>query len=185
MSEATIPVQAAAPRPDEDLVAVCLGLVVFLLALASLAGADALGSLVTTSVWTDPATALAPVSKTHAGLGGAGALIVTCLVLTAVLSASACLRGEDVKRGSRPPSRPYSRVAYASWFAGSWAYLAAVTPADQARFGVSWPLKLTSEGGYVVALVAGIVVANVFPAFADRLRSALGSACRQLVRAVG
>ena len=44
MSEATLPVQAAAPpRPSEDLVAVGLGLGVFLLALVSLAGADALG----------------------------------------------------------------------------------------------------------------------------------------------
>ena len=47
---------------------------VFLLALGSLAGADALGWLVTTSVWTDPSTALAPVSKTYASLGGAGDL---------------------------------------------------------------------------------------------------------------
>jgi hypothetical protein len=44
MSEATLPLQAAAPpRFSEDLVAVGLGLVVFLLALAALAGADALG----------------------------------------------------------------------------------------------------------------------------------------------
>ena len=42
MSEATLPLQAAAPpRFSEDLVAVGLGLLVFLLALGSLAGADA------------------------------------------------------------------------------------------------------------------------------------------------
>jgi len=132
MSEATILVQAA-PRPGEDLVAVCLGLVVFLLALASLAGADALGRLVTTSVWTDPASALAPVLKTYAGLGGAGAL-------TAVLSARAYLLGEHVKRFAAAFTAVFA-IAYASWFAGSWAYLAAVTPAGQARFGVSWPLQ--------------------------------------------
>ena len=125
MSEATILVQAA-PRPGEDLVAVCLGLV------ASLAGADALDRLATTSVWTDPATALAPVSKTYAGLGGAGAL-------TAVLSARAYLLGEHVKRFAAAFTAVFA-IAYASWFAGSWAYLAAVTPAGQARFGVSWPL---------------------------------------------
>jgi hypothetical protein len=129
MSEATILVQAA-PRPGEDLVAVCLGIVVFLLALASLAGADALGRLATTSVWTDPATALAPVLKTHAGLGGAGAL-------TAVLSARAYLLGEHVKRFAAAFTAVFA-IAYASWFAGSWAYLA--TTADRAKFGVSWPL---------------------------------------------
>src|ERR1700722_18832521 len=172
MSEATISLRAAAPRPSEDLVALGLGLVVFLLALGSLAGADALGWLVTTSVWTDPSTALAPVSKAYLGLGGASALIVTYLVLTAVLSASAYLLGEDVKPFAAAFTAVFA-IAYASWFVGSWAYFAAVTPADQAKFGVSWSLKLTNEGGYVVALLAGLVIANVFPAFAERLRSAI------------
>ena len=140
--------------------------------MGSLAGADALGWLVTTSVWTDPSSALAPVSKTYASLGGVGALLVTYLVLTAVLSAGAYLLGEDVKRFAAAFTAVFA-IAYASWFVGSWAYLAAVTPADQAKFGVSWSLKLTNEGGYVVALLVGLVIANAFPAFADRLRSAI------------
>jgi hypothetical protein len=99
MSEATIPAQAAArPKLSEDLVAVGLGLGVFVLGLLSLSGADALGWLVTTSVWTDPSTALAPVSKAYASLGGAGALLVTYVALTAVLSTSAYLLGDDVRR---------------------------------------------------------------------------------------
>ena len=154
MSETTLPLQAAAPpRFSEDLVAVGLGLVVFLLALGSLAGADALGWLVTTSVWTNPSLALAPVSKAYASLGGAGSLLATYLVLTAVLSVAAYLLGDDVKRFAAAFTGVFV-IAYASWFVGSWAYLAAVTPADQAKFGVSWSLKLTNEGGYIVALLA-------------------------------
>src|SRR5271170_2702434 len=173
MSEATLPLQAAAPpRFSEDLVAVGLGLLVFLLALGSLAGADALGWLVTTSVWTNPSTALAPVSKTYASLGGAGSLLCTYLVLTAVLSAAAYLLGDDVKRFATAFTAVFV-IAYASWFVGSWAYLAAVTPADQAKFGVSWSLKLTNEGGYIVALVAGLLIANGFPSFAEWLKSAI------------
>ncbi|MBV8794194.1 MAG: putative sulfate exporter family transporter, partial [Hyphomicrobiales bacterium] len=172
MSEATMPVQAAAPRPSEDLVAVGLGLIVFLVSLLSLVGADALGWVVTTSVWTNATTALAPVSKAYAGLGGVGALLVTYLVLAAVLSLSAYLLGEDVKRFAAAFTAVFA-IAYASWFIGSWAYLAAVTPADQAKFGVSWSLKLTNEGGFIVALLVGLVIANVFPAFAERLRSAI------------
>ena len=64
-------------------------------------------------------------------------------------------------------------IAYASWFVGAWARLAAVTPADQAKFGLSWSLKLTNEGGFIVALLAGLVIANVFPGFADWLKSAI------------
>ena len=63
--------------------------------------------------------------------------------------------------------------AYASWFIGSWAYLAAVTPADQAKFGVGWSLRLTNEGGYIVALIAGLIVANFFPRLADWLKEAI------------
>jgi uncharacterized membrane protein YadS len=173
MSEAILPLRAAAPpRFSEDLVAVGLGLVVFLLALGSLAGADALGWLVTTSVWTAPSTALAPVSTAYASLGGAGSLLATYLVLTGVLSTAAYLLGDDVKRFAAAFTAVFV-IAYASWFVGSWAYLAAVTPADQAKFGVSWSLKLTNEGGYIVALLAGLVIANAFPAFAERLRSAV------------
>jgi uncharacterized membrane protein YadS len=173
MSEAAIPVQAAAPsRLSEDLVAVGLGLAVFLLALLSLAGADALGWLVTTAVWTDPSTALTPVSKAYASLGGGGALLITYLILTAVLSAGAYLLGDDVKRFAVAFTAVFA-IAYWSWFVGSWAHLATVTPADQTKFGVSWSLKLTNEGGYIVALLAGLVIANAFPTFADRLKSAI------------
>ncbi len=173
MSEATIPVQAAAsPRFSEDLVALVLGLGVFALTLVSLLGADVLGWLVNTSVWADPSMALAPASKAYASLGGVGALLATYLVLTAVLSLSAYLLGDDVRRFALAFTGVFA-LAYASWFVGSWAHLAAVTPADQAKFGVSWSLKLTNEGGYIVALVVGLVIANAFPAFAERLRSAV------------
>src|SRR3984957_7491207 len=172
MSEATIHLRTVAPRLSEDLVAVGLGLVVFLLALGSAGGADALGWLVTTSVWTNPSSALAPVWKAYASLGGAGSLLLTYIVLTAVLSAAAHLLGDDVKRFAAAFTGVFV-IAYASWFIGSWAYLAGVPPADQAKFGVSWSLKLTNEGGYIVALLAGLVIANAFPAFGERLRSAV------------
>jgi uncharacterized membrane protein YadS len=172
MSEAAIPIRAAAPpRLSEDIVAVGLGLGVLLLALLSLFGADALGWLATTSVWTDPSSALAPASKAYGALGGVGSLLVTYLVLAAVLSASAYLLGQDVRQFALAFTAVFA-IAYASWFIGSSAYLAAVTPADQAKFGVSWSLKLTNEGGFIVALLAGLVIANVFPAFAEQLKIA-------------
>ena len=68
MSETTLSVEAAQPaRISEDWLAVVIGLGAFALALLSLAGLDALGWLATTSVWTDPATALAPASKCPSG----------------------------------------------------------------------------------------------------------------------
>ena len=88
----------ATPRISEDWLSVVIGLAVFALALVSLAGADLLGWVVTTSVWTDPGKALGTVSKIYAELGGAGALIVTYLALLVVLSA-----GRGRAEGRRAP----------------------------------------------------------------------------------
>jgi hypothetical protein len=41
------------------------------------------------------------------------------------------------------------------------------------KFGISWSLRLTNEGGYIVALVAGLVIANFLPRFADWLKEAI------------
>jgi uncharacterized membrane protein YadS len=173
MSEAILSAEASAPpRLSEDWLAVVIGLGVFALALLSLTGVDALGWVATASVWTNPGAALAPASKAYAGLSGGAALVFTYLALLAVLSAAAYALGEDVRRFARAFTVVFV-IAYASWFIGSWARLAAVTPADQAKYGLSWSLKLTSEGGFIVALLSGLVIANVFPRFAEWLRSAI------------
>jgi uncharacterized membrane protein YadS len=173
MSEATLSLDAAqSSRISEDWLAVVIGLGVFALALLSLAGLDALGWLATTAVWTDPGAALSPASKAYAGLSGVGALLLTWLALLGVLSAGAYALGEDVRRFALAVTAVFA-IAYASWFIGSWARFAAVTPADQAKYGLSWSLKLTSEGGFIIALLAGLAVANFFPRFAEWLKAAV------------
>jgi hypothetical protein len=128
MSEATLSIEAAERgRISEDWLAVAIGLGVFALALMSLAGVDALGWIVSTSVWTNPGSALAPVSKAFSGLSGAVSLLLTYLALLVVLSAGAYALGEDVRRFVIAFTVVFV-IAYASWFIGSWARLAAVTP---------------------------------------------------------
>ena len=34
-------------------------------------------------------------------------------------------------------------------------------------------MRLTNEGGYIVALIAGLVVGNLLPGFADALKEAV------------
>jgi uncharacterized membrane protein YadS len=173
MSEATLSIEAAErSRISEDWLAVAIGVGVLALALLSVAGLDALGWVATASVWTDPGAALAPVSKAFIGLSGGASLLLTYLALLVVLSAGAYALGEDVKQFAIAFTAVFA-IAYGSWFIGSWARLAAVTPADQAKFGLSWSLKLTNEGGFIVALLAGLVIANFLPRFADWLRSAI------------
>src|SRR5215468_8296932 len=157
---------------NEDWLAVVIGLLVYAAALVSIGGIDLLGWAVTTSVYTDLAKALAPVAKAYAWLGGGGALLATYAALLAVLSAGVATLGADVRKFAVAFTVVFA-IAYASWIAGSYAYIAAVTPADQQKFGIAWSLKLTNEGGFVVALLSGLVIANFFPRFAAWLREAI------------
>jgi uncharacterized membrane protein YadS len=161
-----------APRITEDWLSVWIGLAIFVLALGVLGGVDLLGWVVSTSVWIDPGLALGSVSKAYAQLGGAGALVVTYVALLAVLTAAAAALNLDLKRFAVAFTVVFA-FAYASWIIGSYAYVAAVTPADQQKFGIGWSLKLTNEGGYVVALLAGLIIANFFPRLAEWLKEAI------------
>jgi uncharacterized membrane protein YadS len=161
-----------APLINEDWLSLWIGLGIFVLALAGLAGKDLLGWVVTTSVWIDPGVALGTLSKAYAGLGGAGALVATWAALLVVLTASAALLGLDVKRFAIAFTVAFA-LAYASWIAGSFAYVAVVTPADLQKFGIGWSLKLTNEGGFIVALLVGLIIANFFPRFAEWIKEAI------------
>jgi uncharacterized membrane protein YadS len=63
-------------------------------------------------------------------------------------------------------------LAYLSWIIGSWAYIAA-TPDKRGSFGISWSLNLTNEAGFIVALLAGLVVGNFFPRAAALMQPAI------------
>jgi uncharacterized membrane protein YadS len=41
------------------------------------------------------------------------------------------------------------------------------------KFGIDWSLRLTSEGGFIVALLVGLIIANFFPRFASWLKEAI------------
>ncbi len=157
---------------SEDWLSVWIGFLVFVLALGALVGADLLGWVVSTSIWVDLAKALAPVSKTYAALGGIGALIATYIVLLVVLSVGARLMNADVKRFALGFTAVFW-LSYISWIIGSWANIAASTPAQFKTFGISWSLRLTPEAGFIVALLAGLVVGNFMPKFAAWMQEAV------------
>jgi len=178
MSEATVnefrPRRAdAVTSPiNEDWLAVVLGLAIFVLALAALVNVDLIGWVVTTSVWTNLGQALKATSKDFSSLSGIGALIATYAALLVVLSAGAAALKANVKRFALAFTAVFW-IAYASWVIGNYANFAAVTPAEQQKFGISWSLKLTNEGGYIFALIAGLIIANFFPRFAEAVREAV------------
>src|SRR5437868_6186099 len=167
-------VQAAelqtATRPwTEDWLAVVIGLLIFVLSLGVLGGADILGWVVTTSVWTDVSKALAPAAKGYAGLGGVGALIVTYVALLVLMTAGAAALRANVTRFALAFTVVFW-LSYLCWIIGSQANLAVTTPADLKKFGIDWSLRLTNEGGFIVALLAGLRVGNFIPGLARWLK---------------
>ncbi|MCW5977132.1 MAG: putative sulfate exporter family transporter [Bryobacteraceae bacterium] len=158
-------------RISEDWLAVGIGLFVFLLSLGAFFGADLLGWAVTTTVWTSASKALVPVSKAYASLPGLAALLITYVFLLAVMSAGAAALGVGIGRFARAFTTVFL-VSYLCWFAGSWAWIAA-TPDKRAQFGLGWSLNLTNEAGYIVALLAGLIVGNFLPGAARFMKEAL------------
>jgi uncharacterized membrane protein YadS len=127
---------------------------------------------VTTAVWVDASKALKATSAAFAELGGIGALIATYVALLVIFSFAAVALKSDLKKFAIAFTGVFW-IAYASWIVGNYANFAAVTPAELEKFGVSWSLKLTNEGGYIFALISGLVIANAFPRFAEILKEAV------------
>ena len=151
---------------------VVIGLLIFVLSLGVLGGADILGWVVTTSVWTDISKALAPAAKSYAGLGGVGALIATYVALLVLMTAGAAALHIDLKRFALAFTVVFA-LSYLCWIVGSQANLAVTTPADLKKFGIDWSLRLTNEGGFIVALIAGLAIGNFVPGLARWLKEAI------------
>ncbi len=152
---------------SEDWLSLCLGLFIFLLGLGVFVGLEFLGWSIKTSVWTDITKALAPVSKTFKGMSGITSLICTYLFLLVVMGFGAKALGARVGKFILGFTVVFW-LAYVCWVAGHYAYIAA-TPDKLKNFGITWSLNLTGEAGYIIALMAGLIIGNFFPGFARML----------------
>ena len=115
--------------------------------------------------------ALLPVSKAYAALPGS----VACWQPTSFC----CWPPRLGARALRLPIGEFVRgftaifwISYACWIAGSYAYIAA-TPDKLKSFGIPWSLNLTAEAGFIIALLAGLIVGNFFPRFAQSIQTAI------------
>src|ERR1700731_4396140 len=157
---------------SEDWLAVWIGLLIFVLALVGIGKFDLLGWSVSTSIWTNLSVALGASAKAYAGFGGIAALIATYIALLIVLSIGAVALKIQVKRFAIAFTVVFA-LAYASWIIGNYAHFAAVTPTEFKKFGIDWSLRLTNEGGYIFALISGLIIGNFFPGFAQWLKEAI------------
>ena len=74
---------------SEDWMSLWIGLLIFVLSLGLLMGADILGWAVKTNVWVSPGQALHPVSEGYSGLGGGPSLVLTFLFLLVLMTVAA------------------------------------------------------------------------------------------------
>ena len=178
-SSAESPSKVGKPSPapparsgfNEDWLAVCIGLVMFVCSLALLFGTDLLGWAVSTSVWMTPGKALAPVSKAYATVPGLLSLGATYVFLLIVLLVGAKALHADLKRFAQGFTIIFF-LSYFCWFLGSWAYIAA-TPDKRQAFKIGWSLNLTNESGFIIALLAGLVIGNFLPRVYSFLKEAI------------
>jgi len=162
---------AAPPRFTEDWLAVSIGMLIFVLSLGLLYGADVLGWSVVTNVWTTPGKALGPASKAYANTPALISLVATYLFTMVILAVGAKGLGASVKRFIKGYTAVFV-LSYLCWVVGSWAYIAA-TPDKRSAFHISWSLNLTNEFGYVIALVLGLIVGNFIPSVAAAMKEAI------------
>jgi uncharacterized membrane protein YadS len=155
----------------EDWLALWLGLFIFVLSLGVFAGIDVLGWGVKTSVWIDVRKALSPFSKSYASMPGIVSLLATWVFMTVVMSICARMLGADTKKFLVGFTLVFW-ISYGCWLVGNNAYIAATTQPEMKKFGIGWAMKLTGEAGFIVALVAGLVVGNFFPGVASLLKEA-------------
>ena len=88
-----------------------------------------------------------------------------------MLLAGAKALGANVKRFAQGFTVIFA-LSYACWFIGSWAYIAA-TPDKRAALHLPWSLNLTNESGFIMALLAGLVVGNFMPGLSAWLKEAV------------
>ena len=198
---------------SEDWLALCLGLLIFVLGLGVFGGIDVLGWGIKTNVWTDISKALTPASSklldetgaitriegtkvvfrkadgkeataedtaasslkvgdkyTKKGMSGLTALVLTYLFMLVVMGVGARLMGADLGKFVFGFTIVFW-IAYGCWLLGHNAYIAA-TPDTVKKFNIAWSLKLTGEAGFIVALIAGLIVGNFFPRLAALLSEA-------------
>lgn len=97
----------------------------------------------------------------QSGMSPFVSLFLTYLAMMVVMGAGAVLLGSNFGKFCIGFTIVFW-ISYACWFLGHYAYIAA-TKNDIAKFNIPWSLSMTGEFGFIIALVAGLIVGNFMP----------------------
>jgi uncharacterized membrane protein YadS len=128
------------------------------------------GKEATITVKTDPSRLAVGQSYEQKGLSPMASLFITYLVMLAIMGLGSMLIGADLKKFAVGFTLVFW-ISYLCWLMGHYAYIAA-TKNDQAKFGLDWSMSMTGEFGFIIALVAGLMVGNLFPRLAEMMKEA-------------
>ncbi len=156
---------------SEDWLSLWMGLFIFVLGLGMFVGLDLLGWGIKTSIWVDLNKALSPISGSFKGMPGLTSLFLTYLFMLIVTEIGAMAMGVKAGRFMVGFTLVFW-ISYGCFLLGHFAYFAANTPEMMKSMGLGWSLKLTGEGGFIVALIAGLLVGNFFPGLAKVMEAA-------------
>jgi len=104
------------------------------------------------------------------GISGGVSLFLTYLFMLIIMSIGAKFLNANIGKFALGFTVIFW-VSYLCWFLGHFAYIAATKDKLEA-FKIPWSLSLTGESGFIIALIAGLVIGNFFPKFAERLKEA-------------
>ncbi len=156
---------------SEDWLSLILGLFIFLLSLGILFNIDILGWSVKNFVWISIDKSIKPVSIHYESLNPFLSLLFTFLFMLVLMSIGAYALKLNLKKFIFAFTIIFI-ISYISWLIGHYAYIAE-TPDKLDKHGISWSLNLTGEAGYIIALLAGLIVGNFFTKFAEFLKDAI------------
>jgi uncharacterized membrane protein YadS len=156
---------------SEDWLSLWIGLFIFLLGLGLFVGVDFLGWGIKTNIWIDISKALGSVSGTLKGMPGITSLFLTYLFMLVITMVGAVAMGVNAGRFILGFSLIFW-ISYGCFLLGHYAHFAANTPEMYKSFDITWSLKLTGEGGFIVALIAGLIVGNFIPGLARLMEDA-------------
>jgi uncharacterized membrane protein YadS len=154
---------------SEDWLAFWLAIAIFAISLLAYIEIDPLGWVVSTKEWIDPSKAIIPTGKAYQGLPGLVSLVLTYIFIAITCTICVALMRRNIIKFNIGFFFVFW-LSYLCWFIGHYAFFAATDPQ---KFNIPWSLKLTGEGGFIFALVLGLIIGNFFRSFAQFINEAL------------
>ena len=128
------------------------------------------GKEVGITVKTDTSTLAVGKPYEQKGLSPMASLFITYLVMLVIMGLGSTMIGADFKKFAIGFTLIFW-LSYLCWLLGHFAYIAA-TKNEMAKFGLHWTMSMTGEFGFIIALIAGLIIGNLFPGLASAMKEA-------------